>query len=666
MDFSDGQKKAIEHVGGPMLVLAGPGSGKTTVITYRLKYLVQEQNIHPQNILVITFTRAAAKEMKTRFEKLLPDVKGITFGTFHSVFFHILKQAYHYTSADIIDEQEKYQFVGKTIEKYNMKYDGQEDFARNVSAEIGSVKSELTKLDDYESKNMESSDFRMIYREYETYLRENNKLDFDDMLVFTYELLKERKDICGLWKKKFQYILIDEFQDINHIQYMIIKLLLTRDNNLFVVGDDDQSVYSFRGADPDIMLDFPKEFPDTEIAFLNTNYRCSRDIVVSSQRIIRNNQKRYDKKIKSAYTGKEAERVHVVDVPDVGQENGQIVDKISELGRAGISFGKMAVIYRTNTEPVSLAARLMEYNIPIKMRDCIPNIYHHFIAENIKDYIAASLGDRSRSLIMRIINKPNRYISRDAFYHLENCMEDLKEYYHNNRRIQQNITILETDLERIKKLKPYGAINYIRKAVGYDGYIKEYAQYRGINPQEYFDILEEIQEMARPYASFAEWYEGMERYAQKLKEQSETGYSLNDAVTLSTMHSAKGLEYDYVFILNAVEGMIPHKKSVTGQLLEEERRMFYVAVTRAKYGLYIYVPANIHGVQTEMSRFVYEMVLDKELLKEGNRVVHKQFGEGVITYVDDKKVRIYFDKIHSTKNLSIRFTMNNKLIAPAD
>ena len=660
--FSKEQTDAIRYEDGPMLVLAGPGSGKTTVITYRVKYMLEQTGINGNQILVITFTKAAANEMRTRFEKISGYSAGVTFGTFHSVFFMILRHAYGYNSSNIILESEKYQIINGIIEKHNMEYNGQDDFAKNVITEIGLVKSEMKPVKQYHSVNMKADDFQITYREYDEILRANNKIDFDDMLVFTYELLRDRSDIRKMWQQRFQYILIDEFQDINWIQYQTVKLLLGKKQNIFAVGDDDQSVYGFRGADTKLMLGFPNDFPGTRLVYLNTNYRCSSAIVESACRIIKNNKERYKKAIHSAFEKSQCERVHVIEVDGMRQETDGIVQKIRKMNQNGIPYSNIAVLYRTNSEPSGLAMKLMQSNIPFRVKDSIPDLMSHFVVVNILDYIKAALGNRERALFLRIINRPNRYISRESLETDPVDTERMKEFYRDNNRLVQNLVTLEADLRRIAELKPYAAVNYIRKAVGYDEYLKEYASYRGINPQEYMDIADEFQEMARDADSFIEWFNFLNEYRIKLKEQMKTTDHTKDAVVLATMHGAKGLEFDQVFIMNAVEGMTPHKKSVADVELEEERRMFYVAVTRARYGLYIYVPKVVYGKTARISRFVTEMVVDYDMLQIGNKIIHKRYGRGVITFVDDKKICVYFEKDQITKTLSIEYTIKNNLV----
>ena len=291
MKINKSQLKAINHNKGPMLVLAGPGSGKTLVITRRTQNLIEEYGVNPSNILVITFTKAAAIEMKERFHSLTQGAgKGVCFGTFHAVFFTILKYAYNFNASNIIREDQRYQLFKEIIRQLQLEIDDEKDFISNLISEISLVKGERMDLDHYYSINCSEEVFKKVYQSYQNQLRRANLIDFDDMLLLCFELLRERKDILALWQEKYQYILIDEFQDINQVQYDIIKMLALPDNNLFIVGDDDQSIYRFRGASPDIMLNFDKDYPDSTMVFLDTNYRSTKNIVNSAGNVIKNNK----------------------------------------------------------------------------------------------------------------------------------------------------------------------------------------------------------------------------------------------------------------------------------------------------------------------------------------------------------------------------------------
>lgn len=610
-NLNENQLKAVVHDKGPMMVIAGPGSGKTTVISHRLHYMVKNLHISGSNILVVTFTRASAQEMKQRYEQMSGSTDGITFGTFHSVFYMILRNAYRYNGSYILSEAEKYKFIGEAIDKRGIVYDGRDEFIRNFVSEIGYVKSNMISPAEYAGKCATKDEFISIYNSYERFLRENNKIDFDDMLIMCYQLLKERIDIRKNIISKYKYILIDEFQDINPIQYEVIKLLMSREKNLFVVGDDDQSVYSFRGAKPDLMLNFKKDFPDVSYVYLDVNYRCSSDITAASERLISHNENRFKKSIASPYKEGKTERIHINQTETARDQNMHIVNKILKLNSEGVPYKEMAVLFRTNTEPRGLTHMMMEYNIPFRLKENIPDIFNHFVADNIMDYMRAAKGDLTRNRMLKIMNRPNRYISRSYLTEGQVNLDDLMECYNDKPYMVEEILIFMRDLERISVMKPYAAINYIRKAVGYDCYINEYAADRGIDAKEYIEILDDLQDMAKDFKSFDDWFFYRDEYAKKLKENLKEKDTSGDVVTLSTMHSSKGLEFDHVFIMNCTEKNIPHKKASEGNEIEEERRMFYVAITRARYSLNIYCPKILYGKRTLPSRFLKEMKPDE-------------------------------------------------------
>ena len=287
MAFSKAQTQAIMHKDGPMMVLAGPGSGKTTVITHRVQYLTKEYGIDPGDILVITFTRAAAEEMRERYEALTGGGSRVTFGTFHSIFFRILKLAYRYTADNIVREEQQMQFVRELAQSGGLEPEDENEFAASILSEISSVKGERISLEHYYSKNCPDAVFRQLYAGYEEKMRRAGLIDFDDMMVLCLELFTERKDILSAWQRRYRYILIDEFQDINRLQYEIVRMLAKPEDNLFIVGDDDQSIYRFRGAKPEIMLGFERDYPGAGRILLDVNYRSTEEIVAPALRLDR-------------------------------------------------------------------------------------------------------------------------------------------------------------------------------------------------------------------------------------------------------------------------------------------------------------------------------------------------------------------------------------------
>lgn len=605
MAFHPSQEEAIRHVDGPMMVLAGPGSGKTTVITNRTKYLIEEKGIDPASILVITFTRAAARQMQERFAALTEGKSTkVSFGTFHSVFFTILKYAYRYQASDIVREDQKLRYVREMIEEYDLEVEDEHEFVPAILSEISFVKSEMISLDHYYSRNCSESMFKKLYEGYEERMRKAGLLDFDDMLVMCCQLFRQRKDILQAWQNKFRYILIDEFQDINRVQYEIVRMLALPRNNLFIVGDDDQSVYRFRGAKPEIMLGFTKDYPEARTVLLGMNYRSSREIVDTACMLIRHNKKRYQKKLSAARGA--GKPVITCMSREPREETLRIAEEIQDYVKAGYRLEDIAVLYRTNLNPRLLVERLMEYNIPFAMKDSLPNLYEHWICRNILSYINAATGNLKRGNILQIINRPNRYISRDALEEADVSWNKVKSFYQDKGWMVERVEQLEYDLVMLRDMPPAAAVNYIRKAIGYDDYLKEYAQVRSMKAEELLETADQLKESAAGFKTMEDWFGHMEEYKKKLQEQARSQKEAAHGVSLMTMHSSKGLEFRIVYILDANEGITPHKKAVLDVDMEEERRMFYVAMTRAKERLHVCYVGERYGKKQERSRFVDE------------------------------------------------------------
>lgn len=605
MAFHESQLQAIKHQQGPAMILAGPGSGKTTVITHRTKYLIEECGIDPSNILVITFTRAAAREMKERFDVLMNgQPQRVNFGTFHSVFFTILKQAYRYSASNIVKEEQRTRYAREMMDQYDLEVEDEHEFAASILAEISAVKGEMLSLEHYYSKNCPEELFKQLYQDYENRLRQANLIDFDDMLVMCHELFTQRPDILSAWQNKYRYILIDEFQDINRVQYDIVRMLAKPEDNLFIVGDDDQSVYRFRGAKPEIMLGFTKDYPQTRTVLLGINYRSARDIVDTATTLIDYNKKRYQKKL-SANKGR-GKPVVTCSFQNPLEETLQIVKEIQGYTEAGYRLSDMAVLYRTNLNPRLLVEKLLEYNIPFCMRDAMPNLYEHWISGNILSYIKAAHGDVSRSNVLRIINRPNRYISRDSMSKVSISWEELKSFYQDKGWMVERIEQLEYDLKMLKNMAPTAAVNYIRKAVGYDDYLKEYAQFRRMKPEELLEVADQLLESSSGFKTVEAWFAHMEQLKEQLKQQAQNQGTKPEGISLMTMHSSKGLEFPVVYLMDANEGITPHRKAVLEVDLEEERRMFYVAMTRAAERLHVYYVKERYGKKQDISRFIPE------------------------------------------------------------
>ncbi len=612
MSFNPSQTEAVGHGTGPMLVLAGPGSGKTLVITERTKNLIISQGVDPSRILVITFTKAAATEMKERFFRLMGGKKyPVTFGTFHAVFFSILKHAYGFHAGNIIKEEQRFALVREIITKMRLEYEDENEFIGDILGEISLVKNSGIPIEHYYSKNCGKEIFEQIYQSYEGRMRQNRLIDFDDMLVYCYELFTQRKDILSAWQRKFQYILIDEFQDINKIQFDIVKMLAEPENNLFIVGDDDQSIYRFRGAKPEIMLGFEQAYPQAKRILLDVNYRSGKEIVEASLRLIAHNKARFVKKIQPYRESTKGVCYQVYE--NQQEESRAIIRNILEECEKGHSYNDFAILFRTNTQPRILMEQLMTYNIPFRTRDNIPNLYEHWITRDILTYIRLAMGSRERRDILQIMNRPKRYITRESVDQETIALDVWAEYFYEKKQpwVAERIEQLEADLRVLSRISPYAAINYIRHAIGYEEYLKEYADYRRISEDNLIEILDELQDSSREFKNYGEWFDHMDAYTEELKEQKRQQEMLTDCVSLATLHSSKGLEYPIVYLLDVNEEIMPYKKAVLDADLQEERRMFYVGITRAKEALYVNSVKAYNGKEVKISRFVEEMIEKK-------------------------------------------------------
>ena len=609
MEFNQSQKSAILHKDGPMLVLAGPGSGKTATLVERTKNLITKHGVSPSNILVITFTKAAANEMKLRFEKEMDGPYGaarVTFGTFHAIFFMVLKLAYNYNSSNIVSDEIKYQAMRELINKYNLEYRDENELMSGIFGEISMIKNSRIPLEYFYSTQCGEDVFRKIYQDYEAFLKKHRLIDFDDMLTLTYELFKERPDILSAWQKKYKYILVDEFQDINQIQYDIVRMMAAPENNLFMVGDDDQSIYRFRGSKPEIMLHVPKDYPEVKQIQLEVNYRCPKAVVETSQKLISHNKERFPKKI-TAYDEKTAaDSIRFKKFKTQRDEILFIIKEIEGLLKKGYALSDIAILFRTNMQPRFLMEQLMAYNVDFKTRDQIPNLYDHWIARDIRTYINIARGSRARKDFLMILNKPARYISRDSLCDAQVAFDEWEKLYDEQPWIAERIEKLHYDIKMLEHMAPYAAINYIRHGIGYDDYILEYAQYRNLNKEDLYDVLDELQASAKGFNNYEAWELHIQEYTDDLRDKAKRKQENPNAVTLSTLHSAKGLEFKSVFIIDVNEGITPYKKAVLDKDIEEERRLFYVGMTRAIEKLTICSVTELHNKASDVSPFVIE------------------------------------------------------------
>ena len=556
MSLNHAQTEAVAHNKGPCMVLAGPGSGKTLTIAKRIEYLIMKHKVRPEEILVITFTKYAAWEMKNRTRSICgPSSYAVTFGTFHGIYYGILKWAYRLNQSNLLSGEEKYRILREILPGIDWdqepEADEEKDYLQELAIEIGNVKNNCMDIEEYEPVKYTTEKFRKLYRTYEETKKKYRKIDFEDMLIQCRDLFMKRPDILKKWQEKFQYILVDEFQDVNQAQYDVVRMLAAPQDNLFVVGDDDQSVYGFRGAKPGIMMEFMKDYPKARQILLDVNYRSSGYIVKGALRVIGNNKIRFEKKIEAFR--KPDETVHVQEVKDPVQEAEYVLERIREYREKGVSYTEMAVLYRTNVDARAMSELMTEYQIPFVMKEHLNNIYEHFIALDMISYLRLSQGEYDRKYFLQIANRPNRYLTRESMKTGNVSYESLRRYYRDKDWMVDRIDQLEWDMKMICDKTPYAAIQYIRKRMGYDEFLKEYAAYRKISSEDLFALLEEIWQNSKGYGTIKEWFEHIESYGKMLKEQNKKNGE-KEGVNLMTMHAAKGLEFDTVFVIEANEG----------------------------------------------------------------------------------------------------------------
>lgn len=615
MKLNRGQDEAIKHGNGPCMVLAPPGSGKTLIVTERTRYLIEESGVRPDQILVITFTRYAAREMKERFERLTAGKNyPVTFGTFHSIFYGILKCAYGIGANNLMSEKESSVLLQEVLDQTDIEstpeVEDEEELVRELLREVGMVKNGLCHLKDFHSKYLTQDEFAEVFRSYEHQKKELKKFDFDDMLVQCYALFRKKPEILQGWQKRFQYILIDEFQDINRVQYEVIRMLAAPRYNLFVVGDDDQSIYGFRGAKPELMLYMKQEFPSLRTISLTVNYRSTEFITGAAARVILHNDTRFYKRVQS-FRGR-GQNVHVQEVLDEQEEAQYVTEEIQKKLDQGIKPGEIAVLFRAAVQARMISEILSEHRIPFEMRDYVTNFYRHFIVKDMMAYLQLAAGKRDRSLFLTICNRPLRYLARNSMENRQVNFEDLRKFYCDKDWMLDIIDQFDVDVRMMKNMAPYAAIQYIRKKIGYDDFLKEYAEKHQISWKKLMDVMAELEERSKNFKSYDEWEIHIAKYTQELEEQQAKARKIKgereNKVQLMTIHSAKGLEFEDVFVIHANEGEIPHQKAEKKDEIEEERRLFYVALTRAKNKLCISYITQKNGNSIKPSRFVEELL----------------------------------------------------------
>ncbi|KYO68744.1 DNA helicase PcrA [Thermovenabulum gondwanense] len=675
-ELNDAQQKAVTYGSGPILVLAGAGSGKTRVITYRIIYLIEKMGVKPENILAITFTNKAANEMKERVQRLLKEkAEGLNVSTFHSACVKILKEnvpLLGYKKYFVIyDTDDQQSIIKQCLKELNL--DEKKYPLMACLEKISGYKEKLiSETEAFDSaRDIREKTFSNIYLLYQKKLRENNAFDFDDLIMKTVELFRKYPEVLDYYSEKFKYILVDEYQDTNHAQYIFIKLLAEKHRNLLVVGDDDQSIYSFRGADIRNILEFEKDFPDAFVVKLEKNYRSTQTILDAANEVIKNNFSRKEKRL---FTEKgKGDKVFFAELQNEHHEALFIGNEIEKLINNGYYYKNIAVLYRTNAQSRVFEEVFLKMGIPHRVFGGI----RFFQRKEIKDivaYLRLIENDEDNMSLRRIINVPRRGIGSKTVEQLEIMsdqtgksifrliMEDNLPFSHSLCRKLKEFALMIEDLRELKER--IGIPELMERIILNTGYLEELQNEGTEEANDRIENIKELISVAREFVlrnsegTLEEFLSEIALYSDLDKYSDE-----EDAVTLMTLHSAKGLEFSVVFLAGLEEGIFPHYKSLFNNAeLEEERRLCYVGITRAKELLYLTRAwqRNLYGRSSyyDKSRFIKE--IPKRLIKDVTPGKENLFGEEVdlVPEEKDNKIGIYKGTSNSTEIEKLSFNFN--------
>lgn len=703
IDLNEVQKRAVLQTEGPLLLLACPGSGKTTTMIMRIGYLMEEKGIDPNRIKAITFSRASAADMAERFNRLFPHQKPVDFSTIHSLAFMITRTYLEKigTTFELIEGGGKgarsvnKQFLLKGIYKDILKDDCTDDELAAISTFISSIKNKMIPPEKWLELEGPVEKAGRIARRYEQFkAREHGHLylDFDDMLVLAEKALRTDEELADHFRRKYDYLLTDESQDTSLVQHLLVEHLVAHHGNLCVVADDDQSIYTWRGADPDYLLAFRKVYPDAQVLKMERNYRSSKEIVETAAKFIKRNKKRYPKEM---YT--ENDKVMPIIMKQLDDPKRQLEYITYEL-LAEKDLKEVAILFRNNASSTMYVSELHRRGIPFYMKDADDKFFSHWIVEDILNFMRLSFNPTRKDIFAKIVMKMNLFISRKMVTQFENAKTEgnvfdvfIQNVDLKSRQVQK-LQDFKKGYEAIPDMRPLRVIQLVRQDFGYEAALKSRAEKFGYRFDNMLNILDTLEAIATPHRTMVE-------FANQLKEleQAVQNAKFNppeNAVTLSTFHSAKGLEFRRVFMIDLQKGTIPSEEDEGNEgAMEEARRLFYVGMTRAKDRLELLSYRQDEGKPKEDSRFLNEVrrllvkpsekakgntqadkkkienvsvpvnpagIHERDELAVGLLVSHRVFGRGEVIELDEKRLKIQFAKME--KELDIDTVLQYRLL----
>ena len=622
MEMNKGQLEAINTIEGQLCIVACPGSGKTTTLLNRINHMVEE-GIDPASILMVTFTKAAADSMKERYKESFDATSKAEFCTIHSFCYAVVRKfSPEAMTGGVLSESQAINYFFTRL-KYAKNVGNKAEFIRDLLLDISVYKNSQTPLSEYKPRSCKIDTFKDAYKAYESFKKEQELIDFDDMQLIAYDVLCNDADALKWIRDKYRYILVDEYQDINELQRDIIYELAGENGNLAVVGDDDQSIYGFRGANPKIMLSFKDAYPNSRVIYLDTNYRSKKEIVDFAAKLISKNKNRFDKNF-LADKGLGAV-VEIESQKTRGDEIKSLINRVKKDIRKGVNPNEIAITFRTNKQGIAIAKAMLDSQIEFKSNDKLTGIYDHWIYTDILAYYHVASGTATKYEFNLTLNHPQRFLfdrrysecgpipskskmleinesSSAEKWKKDAAKEKIEGYFNTIIAIKRS----KTPEEAIKALLLFGR---------YKDYLKQYAEYRNEDIDELYDILEEITEAAKQAGSWEIWNE----MAAIEKEELKAAMEGKNGVTLTTMHSAKGLEWDEVYIMDCNDGKNPFIKAESEDEFEEERRLFYVAMTRAREKLVLMYSQVAGTYELKVSPYLIECELPvKHIVKDSS------------------------------------------------
>ena len=684
-NLNDKQKEAVLYNDGPLLIIAGAGAGKTKTLTTKIAYLIEEKDATPYNVLAITFTNKAAKEMKDRLYAMLGDVaKKIQVSTFHSFGLKLLRENFELLGYDrnfvIMDSDDSLTVVKKIIK--DLGYDPKVYNPKAIRNKISSCKNEMISAKAYERYAV--SDYEQvihkIYEKYEDKLYQNNSVDFDDLLLLPIKLFKENPDVLERYQDLYQYILIDEYQDTNQAQYILTKLISEKNRRITCVGDDSQSIYSFRGANYKNILNFEKDYPDAKTILLEQNYRSTSTILDAANQVIKNNSQRKDKKLwTDRGTGEKIKYYRAYNERDEAQ---YVIRKIKELVNKGTEYKDIAILYRTNAQSRVVEEEMLKENLPYR----VIGSFYFYSRKEIKDliaYLRLIHNSKDNISLLRVINTPKRGIGLKTIENLTSKADEegisIYDAINSGKELEFKNTI-----EKLKIVaEDLTLTELIDKVLDASGMKKELESEQSLESEVRLENLEEFKSITKAFEE-KEGLISLEDFLLEISLISDVEEYKDDPnrISLMTVHSVKGLEFDNVFVIGMEEGIFPHMNSLMENMaLEEERRLCYVAITRAKDNLHLvnarrrtlFGKEQVNPVSRFMSEInpglletnvkeelpkkeekidTTEMFRDEEIdYKVGDYVYHETFGTGKVVEVTNTLVSVAFKHPHGIKKL---------------